>query len=671
MLNNTVVRRLKKIFIVGAGEQNLNVGTAFIANAMKLGYFFDAPAIEKIMCATPQALDNILEDLKTLRGAQYTYEPMYPNFPKQVAQASDVELYTNAIFHYFGDILGVRIMPEYDKEARELFSDAVNYTQLGVASEEELRELFASIVASSQPFSVQDINDLEELRAYAVVSEPRISENLAIVSSMFADLDYSAYYKTVTDVLRYAVAVCGGDVSLSDNTKLKFSRAQRKNILDLLEAVLEKNPSVADFGLWAEQWKRLAFAVRAGDYANRFPRSFDALAKVTSNDLPRSFNALVEEAFEDKNFDKIVELLSTRPGMFARQLAHILRLFPERRSDILNAFGLVGDKVSVNVLVQAINHFKTADKNTIPFRAVQFKTARGSVRTELLESKLEGDYSDVVDVLLNAIYSRFDGSRKIFLTEDASRYAIPMGNRSASEASRQIARGSRISLSDVDKKKNTVRLFMHWRDIPVGYGRVDLDLSAQFVNADLSQTTAVWYGNLRGSCAVHSGDITSAPNGASEFIDIDIEKALDAGYRYVVPSVYSYSGQSFNNIPEALAGFMMRDKTQSGEIYEPASVDTAFTLDSTSRNALPFVFDLEKREFIWWDSTHRLDSYSFNNVHNNANVVRESLRHLVNTEPFSVAELAKLLGEVVDSEDEATMVIDPTSFASVSELVNL
>ena len=48
---------------------------------------------------------------------------------------------------------------------------------------------------------------------------------------------------------------------------------------------------------------------------------------------------------------------------------------------------------------------------------------------------------------------------------------------------------------------------------------------------------------------LYSGDITSAPEGASEFIDLEYKKARQFG-RYVVISNTVYTGQNFCDIPE-------------------------------------------------------------------------------------------------------------------------
>ncbi|MFC5789563.1 hypothetical protein ACFPPE_06810, partial [Agromyces tardus] len=79
---------------------------------------------------------------------------------------------------------------------------------------------------------------------------------------------------------------------------------------------------------------------------------------------------------------------------------------------------------------------------------------------------------------------------------------------------------------------------------------------------DSGDVTWLSYTSLRAVGGVHSGDITSAPDGASEFIDLDLSKVRA---RYIVPQVNIYSGESFDEVEESFFGYMLRDKEQQGK----------------------------------------------------------------------------------------------------------
>ena len=63
-----------------------------------------------------------------------------------------------------------------------------------------------------------------------------------------------------------------------------------------------------------------------------------------------------------------------------------------------------------------------------------------------------------------------------------------------------------------------LRFFVWWKN---GKERTDIDLSAALFDAEFVYKDIVAYYNLKGYGGCHSGDIVDAPNGASEFIDID------------------------------------------------------------------------------------------------------------------------------------------------------
>ena len=92
--------------------------------------------------------------------------------------------------------------------------------------------------------------------------------------------------------------------------------------------------------------------------------------------------------------------------------------------------------------------------------------------------------------------------------------------------------------------------------------RIDVDLSAVTYTSGWNYHSHISYTNLRGNGvrAVHSGDITSAPKGAAEFIDLEMASLREAQVRYVVICLFSYTQQKFSEMPHVFAGWMTRKK---------------------------------------------------------------------------------------------------------------
>src|SRR5262249_46822049 len=153
-----------------------------------------------------------------------------------------------------------------------------------------------------------------------------------------------------------------------------------------------------------------------------------------------------------------------------------------------------------------------------------------------------------------------------------------------------------------------------------------------------------------------SGDITSAPEGASEFIDIDTEKIRAFGVRYLIMSVNSYTQQPFYDLPECFAGFMVRQKPNSGEIYEPKTVENKFDLTADTKICLPLIADLQKREIIWTDLAVRNHPNYRNNVLNNMSsltLMNKAMTSLVKPSLYDLFALhVEARGKQVDSKKE-------------------
>ena len=608
------------------------------------------------------------------------YRPFYPDFPIQVRSASEAALLVNAALHYLGDVVGVRILPDYRPSPREpLPGDDSSLTELGLATAQDLERIVAELAAQATPFSTQDRADLTALRDFGPGRAPHVAvkENLAVLTIAFPDLDFSASYRTVTDVLRLAVAMAGGDVSLAEPCRFpSFSRAQRRRLLGLLDAVgqvQDSRDSAEEMARRCERWKRLARHLRPGDYARRFPRAAALLHQVASGGAEEGFTSHLEEALARRDVEGVLRLLSTRPGVFARRLNHLLRLCPDdaARERVVAEFARVAPEVSLPVLVRLWEYFSSTGADALPWRVVAIKAATGT-KTTLIPSTRRPGPADaaVVRAVEEALRQRRRLGRIAVDQGLYGGYTAPVGLRSASPGMRTAGRGTRLPLPEGE----TIRFFLHWCDLPEAPPeapgpaepaatadrdtRVDLDLSAFFVSEDFTRTEQIAYYNLRSTAAVHSGDLTSAPDGAAEFIDIILTEALRQGWRYVVMTVHSFSHHRLSEVPECWAGAMARGADpQSGEVFEASTVMQRLDLISPTFNATPFVIDLAERRLIWWDLPVGVGEHQVANLDRSSNRVLAHLLDLLEGRRMPLAHLLGLLADdVVDDPDETQVV---------------
>jgi len=164
------------------------------------------------------------------------------------------------------------------------------------------------------------------------------------------------------------------------------------------------------------------------------------------------------------------------------------------------------------------------------------------------------------------------------------------------------------------------------------------------------------YYNLKNYGGHHSGDIVDAPNGAAEFIDLDIERTRAANVRYIVMSLNSFTAQPYCDLPECFAGWMARQQANSGEIFEPRTVQDKIDVAANTRICLPLIIDLAERRIIWTDIALRKHP-SWNNVKNNlsgVSVMARALTNLVKTDLHTLFSLhIAARGELVPNKDGA------------------
>jgi hypothetical protein len=329
----------------------------------------------------------------------------------------------------------------------------------------------------------------------------------------------------------------------------------------------------------------------------------------------------VEGAISAGQVDEALTLLRARPGELARRLDHLLRRTAQPET-VAAAFGDVAAQVSTPVLLQALAHFRQRPAGH-PLRSFFPKgdVARAQVIANTLPPLDAGLCDGIVAICRETLVNRFrerPALGKVFVDEHLRNYPVPLTQRSASKALRTIPRGSRLPL----EAGSTVRFFLWWKEGEVDgkpTGTVDIDLSAVLYDTDWGYLEHISYTNLKSDRyrAAHSGDIVTAPNGACEFIDLDIESVLHYGGRYVVTALYAFSGQPYCNLPECYAGWMLRREPQSGEIFEPQTVQQKIDIAANTRICIPVILDLVARQVIWTDLALRHHPRWFNNIEGN------------------------------------------------------
>ncbi len=671
-------------------------------NLGALGFTLSQELMNSLAASTDDEIAALYHEvvpiLKKMTGAHCKFQPMYPNFPKQVMEASDMELYVNALTHYWMAALrdvsqgqprlyGGRLMegasptpqpmelevplewlPEYPIENREPLPDReVCLKVIGLGSEQDFWSIFTHLMASNGSLSESDKEVVqwfvtERSRGIQDYLPPTIpqKENLAYLIGSLLKHEIPTYLipylKTATDVLRVAVVMSGGDVSLATPGKFRrFKRVERRFLLAALEAI---PATTEDMLRRPEVWKRLGRELRPGDYAKRYLKTLVAF-DVVRNDRPfATFNHKVEVGLLGKDITAVTGLLKTRPGEFARRLDHLLRIDGEQAAVVYQGFKDTVHKVSTPVLLQVQAHFK--NRNKIDNHRAFFP--KGSVaKVQVVEEELPPlpipsldtvIAIDVWDVLVRRFKS-LPSLGKVYIDEALRTQNVPFAQRSASKSLRTIARGSKLALPTMD----TLRFFVWWKE-PKGE-RTDIDLAAVFFGDDWKRLANISYHNLRGWDACHSGDRTSAPNGAAEFIDVYLPTLRDKGVRYISMVIYSFTQQAFKDLPECFAGWMARQKVQSGEVFEARTVQDKIDIAGDTTVNIPLFFDLKENQMVWADIALKNRSFINNSRRTGESLVLmgKAITGLIKPTLYDLFSMhAEARGTKVDSPSKADTV---------------
>ncbi len=673
IVNNALYIRRRSRIVLPAGTSE-ELPPQYVASVLKqaeaLGFTFAEPLIFACQHLTLEQLTDhyhtLMPDLRRMKGAGKKFRPMYPNFPAQVMEMDEGRLYFNAIIHYLS---GGKLFPRTNVKERKPLEGNSKLQAIELGSLKDFEGLFGQIASSNASLSEQDKGDLtwfvssygEEIERLLPVAIPQ-KETMAFLASLLmkhtkqAEPFIAAFCRTATDVLRLAVALSGGDISLAAPTKFRtFSRPERRLLLGLLERQVN---TTEDMLRWKGRWIRLGEKLHTGEFKSRYPRTWAAF-DVLRNDIPFvTFNGRVEKALAARAVLEALDVLSPRAGDLARRLDHLLRIDSPQQDQVIQAFAGVGAKVSTPVLLQVMKHFQTRNDGAelrVFFPKGSLAKAHGEPNH--LPAILPEVCRRVVLVCQDTLVERFRSLPPLgqcYVDPALSDYPVPFSQRSASKSFRTIPRGSKLPLL-IDGK--VLRLFVWWKN---GTDRTDIDLSATMFDADFRYVDVVSYYELRCDGGVHSGDVVDAPDGASEFIDLSIERLRERSVRYVAMTLGGYTPQPFCDLPECFAGWMSRSEAQSGEIYDPRTVQDRLDLTADTRIAIPLMVDVLDRKLIWCDMALKNNPNWVNNVHANLGGIALTLYSFVHLKKPTLQDLlllhTKARGTLVDTPEGAETV---------------
>lgn len=610
------------------------------AEVMKYGYMFDAESMYALINMSADDLLKYSKSLSEYLGNTYgdgRFVSLFGNFPANVLMLSDEELFVHQIFHYLSD--GSYVPAEFLSDvsdielSKEHFSTCFrdSYKLIKFADTETLADICKNICNAQQSLTSYDKDVVVYFcKNYESLGIPMDSffpeeipfkETLCLVASELKEYQLT----TATDVLRLAVYMSGGDITLPPIPKKvnygwrvvlvdpddkvaynfkRFKRAERRLILSKLESVLATKRAenvYADMKKYANKWIRLGEVIHPGEYAKAYPETARAFYMI--RDMKKyieTYNSRVNAA-RKINYKEWINVLAERPGEFARSIDAVLRKNLDHSTEIIDAFKNSLSGLSMKVLYELIKYYHT--RNIIPEKRVVIIKGnnRGPQRIKDLKALPEEVRTAVLNTVVDELGKRFLAKgpmeNSYVFESSIENIALPVNMRSMNIMPGQLPRGSKIHISN---NTGLLRLYCRWEDPK---GQYDLDLSCSLYRSDYTLDSIISWNkdskrhtntNKYGANVLFSGDVRHRVGNCAEYIDIDIESLKKDKVRYIVANVYDFDGQGFEN-KNAWGGVMeLEEFGKIDNTWAPSSINCGFKLKSKCTNILMTIVDLEK-----------------------------------------------------------------------------
>lgn len=552
----------------------------------------------------------------------------------------------------------------------------------------ELTRWLKNSLQSPSSISNGEIEDLELILPYYVDHLTDVEfvngENKAVYTSYLWKENINKLAQmilTPDDILRMFAQVTHTDVSLThDVVWPKLNRMQRRVVLDLLE----KTPRREEIFRRRDLWRSLVRSLHPHTY-KKAPQTAKVFLRLNeSRTSSMSPNVMLERYIREGDLVEGLPIVAKQsPGVFLRNLVRLANLVNKNETQqvaLLQATTLACQQMSVRYLYQlleVITELTTPGERIIFAKRDKIMFAE---KNHTVDSKLRDELLTIISCAIAGAHEKKSSWENEILYIDDALFdvTIPGSNREQSSGLWQVGRGSKIRLTE----GNVMRFFMHWKE-PHEYTS-DLDLSVLLLDVNFGLVDQVSWTNLASCGITHSGDITSAPYGAEEFIDVDFDRVarLSPQIVYVVPVVYRYSGPTFNSLEEASVGWMMRTNTSSEfKTYTTANVDAAFNLNGSKRYRIVGCVNVKERYVLHVDLA--VDAKRGASVEDSAEHIQRCLQAIDNHEPISLGEVicdaaCKRGAGITENKQQATITaglsahdtFNPINIGSLTDLLS-
>lgn len=696
-LQDIALRHLNGIFVPENVTSDENVSNEIFATVLKkfegYGYTFDKELAKTLYALNTEKLKKIsdvfLEVVRKFKSDN-AYTVFYRNFPEEVMNLSEMETYFLQFLHYLIGYLPEGAEVNESEESIETEpSEFVKLSHLKRVSETEMFDLLKNLLSSNVTLSETNLKDVLTLLKYCdeketkeLIRQIKMKETLMRIAKVQFEETGSTYaeFSTATDVLRFIALLSGEKLNPRFIAFKYFKRPELNILISKLENV---NYLLDDMKRYRKPWRK--FFLMNGNRISfeKYPKvkqaadmlfgKFSHITKKGKFELSR--NRMNE--MSDTEFEEFLASFSKYSGDYIRNLLSLVnRISEERAEKVLKYFLDAAKEANTRLLFQVcdrILNVKSGEAGRVVNAKNNWLVLEETIK--LSDAVLQKTAEAVSYAILEKL-SEKEPLGKVWIDESYQNIAMTTSEKDSNSSLRPLTRGSVIPYSS---EVDTLRFYVAWKNFEGN--RVDLDLSAVKFDADFNHLGELAYYSHNQEGMAFSGDITDAPQGALEYIDIfDIEKVKEDGTRYVLMTVRSYNGYTFKEMGTAYAGVLELSKKEAKDkknLYSSA-VRHGFALSSNTQTVNTLIVDLEENKYVWLDMNLPTNSErKTSNYLTNAQIasLKDLLNYFVKKEKVSMYQLLMLnaiaRGEVAESAEDADIVFTKIDEDNVLPLADI
>lgn len=708
----------RKILVVPRGnEDNTNLAATALKNLSDYGFTINEEGFKALCTASEKEITDWYYDtskkLNELAGGNHTYLPFYPNFPKEVMEASEVQLFVEQMAHY---CFGYRPKGVDEKENIHSLEEHPLKVLMAIPNDEDEKhriasEVFQNMLANKETPSADDYSNIimeyinesrkngHEWLNQCLIVNNRNTLCLLYATAMLQRDKTECLPKLVTnDYLRVAKFVSSATINektkdvtfksfmaneLPENFK-GMPRSTRKFICDGLDK--QKNLE-GDVARDIKGFKKL-FRVLHPESDKMTTKMYNlrnVAHKVHNNIKLNTLEKSIERAMQNKEYTKALKLYEQRPGIFLQNMNRFMSIKStdvEQMQEIASQFIKTVDKTfpmcTTESLLKAYEYINSRTRDTkLAIHNVDGKNYIGGVIDEAISEKLADTLKSKIKDVIADKEKNGQELGKVYIDSALKDIPVYRNIKSDSVAMETLPKGASFEIEkNNDNTPKNIRVFIWWTNQNCEYGRVDLDLSTTFYKKGEGlfedkkyihyeeAGSLSYHSGYRDSGCVHSGDITDGGKfggkGAAEFVDLDLDALKKHGVEYVKVYVNSYTGQPLTEIP-CLCGYQERKELDKSEKFDIKAVKQTSQLTTNAVGVTPIIVDVNNAKVLWIDEKElnakvcHNSATNYYGLFNSMDLIMEKYVHNQGLSMYELAELsAKARGsEIIENKEEA------------------